>query len=70
MECFGSGVNRMVCGVGDGLVLIGLGWVMVIGVGDVKLGLGWVAIGRLCVVCATTQTCCKCNNFIQIHAPG
>ena len=51
---------------------VGLDWeggmgLEVMGVmgGDVKSGLR-----RLCVVCATTKTCCKCNNFIQIHAPG
>ena len=59
----------------DGLGLIGLERVM--GGGDVKsgrigLGLGWVVIGigRLCVVCATTRNCYKCNKSIQIHAPG
>ena len=36
--------------------------------GDVKSGR--IMIGRLCVVCATTKTCCKCNKIIQIHAPG
>ena len=48
---------------------VGLDWEggMGLGVmgGDVKSGLR-----RLCVVCATTKTCCKCNKFIQIHAPG
>ena len=53
---------------------IGLEW------GDVGWGedvkFGWIVIGvksglrRLCVVCATTEICCKCNNFIQNHAPG
>ena len=41
---------------------------------DVEFGIrfGRVKSGlrRLCVVCATTRNCCKCNNFIQIHAPG
>ena len=73
MECFGGGVNRMVLWDGRS----GVDW---IGKGDggggedVKLGLGlsWVVIGigRLCVVCATTETCCKCNKSIQNHAPG
>ena len=64
MECFGWDLNRMVCEMG----LCGVDW---IGKGDgcggedVKSGLR-----RLCVVCATTETCCKCNVFIQIHAPG
>ena len=56
--------------------MIGWGWVCRLGGEDVKsgrigLGLGWVVIGigRLCVVCATTENCCKCDNFIQIHAP-
>ena len=47
-------------GKGDGGEDVKFGWV----------GLGWVVIGRLCVVCATTETCCKCNKFIQNHAPG
>ena len=41
---------------------------------DVEFGLrfGRVKSGlrRLCVVCATTETCCNCNIFIQNHAPG
>ena len=57
----------------------GLRWLDWVGKGDgvgedVKFGLrfGRVKSGlrRLCVVCATTRNCCKCNNFIQIHAPG
>ena len=40
----------------------GVGW---LGDGGVKSGLR-----RLCVVCATTENCCKCNIFIQNHAPG
>ena len=36
----------------------------------VKFGLGEVGIGRLCVVCATAESCCKCNTFIQNHAPS
>ena len=71
MECLGRDVNRMVWGWD------GLGWLVRLGVmvgGDVKFGLrfGRVKSGlrRLCVVCATTRNCCKCNNFIQIHAPG
>ena len=57
----------------------GLG-LWLVGLGRVKLGLGdrgdgnWGGVKsglrRLCVVCATTRNCCKCNNFIQIHAPG
>ena len=47
---------------------VGLDWEggMGLGVmgGDVKSGLR-----RLCVVCATTGICCKCNSFIQNHAP-
>ena len=51
----------------------GLGWVGEDGV--VRLGLSLVkfvksGLRRLCVVCATTEICCKCNNFIQNHAPG
>ena len=56
----------------------GLGWLIRLGDG-VKTG--WVGGGgvnsgfrsglrRLRVVCATTGICCKCNSFIQIHAPG
>ena len=57
----------------------GLRWLDWVGKGDgvgedVEFGLrfGRVKSGlrRLCVVCATTRNCCKCNNFIQIHAPG
>ena len=41
------------------------------GVGeDVKSGRVVIGIGRLRVVCATTETYCKYNKFIQIHAPG
>ena len=69
MECFDGDVNRMVCGMGWS----GVDWVWK-GDGGVKSGLrsGLVKFGlrRLCVVCATTEICCKCNNFIQIHAPG
>ena len=60
----------------DGLALIGLERVMVGGEdaksGWVVIGVksGWVGFRRLCVVCATTGICCKCNSFIQIHAPG
>ena len=63
-------------GVQDGMVWgwIGLRQVMQVGGEDVKFGLrfGRVKSGlrRLCVVCATTETCCKCNKFIQNHAPG
>lgn len=66
MECFGGDVNRMVYGMewsGVDWVVDGLG-LWLVGLGRVKSGLR-----RLCVVCATTQNCCKCNNFIQIHAP-
>ena len=65
MECLGGDVNKTVCGVmrngGWGDTVVGLGLVV-----D-----GWVKSGlrRLCVVCATTGTCCKCNGFIQNHAP-
>ena len=66
MECLGGDVNRMVCGMGVGVVV---GWVR-LGWGDsVKSGLR-SGLRRLCVVCATTETCCKCNIFIQNHAPG
>ena len=70
MECFGGDVNRMVCGDG-GVKLVRwwmdwdcdwLGWVWVKS--------GWVRFRRLCVVCAITGICCKCNSFIQNHAPG
>ena len=59
MECLDGDVNRMWCGVG-------VVW------GGGLDGVGWVKSGlrRLRVVCATTRNCCKCNNFIQIHAPG
>ena len=54
--------------------VIGFGRAMVGWGEDVKFGLrfGRVKSGlrRLCAVCATTETCCKCNNFIQNHAPG
>ena len=40
-----------------------------LGDGGVKSGLR-SGLRRLCVVCATTRTCCKCNKFIQNHAPG
>ena len=63
MECFSGDVNRMECGGGEA-VKVGLS-----GFG-VKFRLGEVGIGRLCVVCATTETCCKCNIFIQNHTPG
>ena len=68
MECLGGDVNRMRCGDG----MCGGGWVGKgdIGWGDVKSGWVVIGIGRLCVVCATTEICCKCNNFIQNHAPG
>ena len=52
-----------------GLVLIGLERAMVGWGEDVKFGLK-SGLRRLCVVCATTETCCKCNDFIQNHAPG
>ena len=66
MEWFSGDVNRMECGFGSG------GWVRVSEDDVVGLGLRLVKSGlrRLCVVCATTETCCKCNNFIQNHAPG
>ena len=51
--------------VGQCGVMIGWG----LGDGGVKSGLR-SGLRRLCVVCATTETCCKCNNFIQNHAPG
>ena len=68
MECLGGDVNRMVCRGGWGLVL---DWIGIGDGGDGNWGDG-VKSGfrRLCVVCATTEICCKCNNFIQIHAPG
>ena len=47
-----------------------MGWGCVGVVGWRMVGFGWVVIGRLCVVCATTRNCCKCNIFIQNHAPG
>ena len=67
MECFDGDVNRMVCGMGWS----GVDWVWKgdVGWGGVKSGLR-SGLRRLCVVCATTETCCKCNNFIQNHAPG
>ena len=51
-----------------GLDNMGYDW---LGLGDsgVKSGLR-SGLRRLCVVCATTGICCKCNSFIQIHAPG
>ena len=61
-------VNRMV----RGMEWSGVDWDGK-GDGGVKMlscDWGWAVIGRLCVVCATTETCCKCNSFIQIHAPG
>lgn len=65
MECFSGDVNRMECGgVGevDRIVLsVGVIWDKW---GGVRSGLR-----RLCVVCATTESCCKCNIFIQNHAP-
>ena len=63
MECLGGDVNRMVCGMGWSVG----GW---IGKGDGVGGGVKSGLRRLCVVCATTRTCCKCNNFIQNHAPG
>ena len=70
MECLGGDVNRMECGSGE---VDGEGrvWAGEVGV-KFGLGLGLVKSGlrRLCVVSATTQSCCKCNNFIQYHAPG
>lgn len=49
-------------------VMISWDWVIVML--SLGLGLGGSGLRRLCVVCATTKTCCKCNDFIQNHAPG
>ena len=49
--------------------LIGLGRVMWVGSDGVKSRLR-SGLRRLRVVCATTEICCKYNNFIQNHAPG
>ena len=68
MECFGGDVNRIECGTGVVWRVVrwwmdwGCGW---LGWGGVKSG-----FRRLCVVCATTETCCKCNNSIQNAPPG
>ena len=64
--------------IGIGLDEVG-GWIAWdydwLGLGDVGWGDGVKSglrsgLRRLCVVCATTGTCCKRNKFIQIHAPG
>ena len=52
--------------VWDGMVWGCVGW---LGDSGVKSGLR-SGLRRLCVVCATTETCCKCNKSIQNHAPG
>ena len=70
MECFSGDVNRMECGGGE----VG-GWVDgEVGVDRDRFGLGLslveFGLRRLCVMSATIETCCKCNTFIQNHAPG
>ena len=60
-----------------GWIVWGYDW---LGLGDVgwgdgvKSGLGSGRVKselrRLCVVCATTETCCKYNKSIQNHDPG
>ena len=69
-------MNRMVCGMrlsgGEGWVWLGevwFGWILD-GVWLSLLSLVKSGLRRLCVVCATTETCCKCNTFIQKPPPG
>lgn len=58
-------VNRMECGMGKWMGKVGEDGVVGLGLSLVKSGLR-----RLCVVSATTESCCKCNTFIQKPPPG